>query len=58
LIFMHVFFAPYKKLLHSVKSEDWETGTKALGQIRFLIFINLTIGLFVTFIGSAGQYYI
>lgn len=58
LIFMHVFFAPYKKLIHSVESKDWKTGTMALGQIRFLIFINLTIGLFVTFIGSAGQYYI
>ena len=58
LMFMHVFFAPYKKLSRSVKSKDWETGTRALAQIRFLIFINLTIGLFVTFIGSAGQYYL
>jgi len=58
LMFMHVFFAPYKKLTHSVESKDWETGTRALAQIRFLIFINLSIGLFVTFIGSAGQYYL
>jgi len=58
LMFMHVFFAPYKKLIQSVQSEDWKTGTKALSQIRFLIFINLTVGLFVTFIGSAGQYYL
>ena len=58
LMFMHVFFAPYKKLTRSVESKDWETGTRALAQIRFLIFINLTVGLFVTFIGSAGQYYL
>ena len=57
LMFMHVFFAPYKKLTHSVESKDWETGARALSQIRLLIFINLTVGLFVTFIGSAGQYY-
>ena len=58
LMFMHVFFSPYKKLTRSVESKDWETGTRALAQIRFLMFINLTIGLFVTFIGSAGQYYL
>ena len=58
LMFMHVFFSPYKKLTRSVESKDWETGTRALAQIRFLIFINLTVGLFVTFIGSAGQYYL
>ena len=57
LMFLHVFFAPHKKLDRAVENQDWETGAKALNQIRLLISINLVLGLIVTFIGSAGQFY-
>jgi len=57
LMFMHVFFAPTKRLARAVESQDWETGAKALNQIRLLISINLIIGLIVTVVGSAGQFY-
>jgi len=57
LMFLHVFFAPHKKLGRAVESQDWETGAKALNQIRLLISINLLLGLIVTVIGSAGQFY-
>ena len=57
LMFLHVFFAPHKKLDRAVENQDWETGAKALNQIRLLISINLVFGLIVTFIGSAGQFY-
>ncbi len=56
LIFMHVFFAPTKRLARAVASEDWEMGAKSLNQIRLLIGINLALGLIVTIAGSAGQY--
>lgn len=57
LMFLHVFFAPHKKLGRAVESQDWETGAKALNQIRLLISINMLLGLIVTVIGSAGQFY-
>jgi len=57
LMFMHVFFAPHKKLGRAVESQEWETGAKALNQIRLLISIILILGLITTVIGSAGQYY-
>lgn len=57
LMFLHVFFAPHKKLGRAVESQDWESGAKALNQIRLLISINLLLGLIVTVIGSAGQFY-
>jgi uncharacterized membrane protein len=57
LMFMHVFFAPHKKLGRAVESQDWETGAKALNQIRLLISVILIFGLITTVIGSAGQYY-
>lgn len=55
LIFMHVFFAPYKKLKKAVASEDWDTGAKALAQIRLLILINLSIGLLIIIVATLGK---
>lgn len=45
-IFMHVFFAPYKKLKRAVEAEDWPAGGKQLGMIRKLVGINTLIGIF------------
>jgi uncharacterized membrane protein len=56
VIFAHVFFAPYKKLKRAVAAQDWKAGGAALGQIRMLIGINLSIGLVtiaVVFLGRA-----
>ena len=56
LIFGHVFFAPYKKIKRAVAAQDWKAGGGALGQIRRLIGINLSIGLLtiaVVFLGRA-----
>ncbi|MFZ0107046.1 MAG: CopD family protein [Thiobacillus sp.] len=53
-IFGHVFFAPYRKLKAAVAAADWKAGGAALGQIRMLIGINLSLGLLtiaVVFIG-------
>lgn len=58
LLFLHVFFAPYKRLKQAVANEDWETGGKKLAQIRILIAVNLTIGLIVVLIAAAGRYLI
>jgi len=56
LIYMHVFFAPYKKLRQAVDNETWPEGGKSLNQIRILIGINLTIGLIVVIVSAAGRY--
>ena len=56
LIFAHVFFSPYKKLKRAVGEQNWKAGGAALGQIRRLIGINLSLGLLtmaVAFIGRA-----
>lgn len=44
-IFAHVFFAPYGRLKRAVAAQDWKAGGTALGQIRQLIGINLSLGL-------------
>jgi len=58
LIFMHVFFAPYNRLKKSIKTESWEAGAKALGQMRILIGINLSIGLITIIVGTVGKFFI
>ena len=55
LIFFHVFFAPYRRLTQAVNDQDWPTGGKALNQIRFLIGINLLIGLITIVVATLGK---
>ena len=56
LIFMHLFFSPYKKLKRAVTSEDWQAASAALNTIRHLIAVNLIFGLIVVAIASGGRY--
>lgn len=58
LIYMHVFFAPYKRLKQAVAIQDWPAGGKRLNQIRILIKINLSLGLIVIGVASGGRYLI
>jgi uncharacterized membrane protein len=56
LIFMHVFFVPYRKLRHAVIVENFQEGGAKLAQIRRLVGINILIGLAISVIASAGRY--
>jgi uncharacterized membrane protein len=57
LIYMHVFFAPFKRLKNAVAIKDWPAGGKNLNQIRQLVGINMSIGLVVILIASGGRYF-
>ncbi|MDH5613200.1 MAG: CopD family protein [Gammaproteobacteria bacterium] len=56
LIFMHVFFVPYRKLRHAVIVENFQEGAAKLAQIRRLVGINILIGLTISAIASGGRY--
>jgi uncharacterized membrane protein len=56
LIFLHVFFGPFKRLKRAVAHADWPAGGNSLAQIRILIGVNLLIGLLVVAIASGGRY--
>ena len=57
-IFMHVFFAPYRRLIRAVEAQDWQAGGRALAQIRTLVGINLVLGLTVTAVAVGGPHYL
>ncbi|MHB1173971.1 MAG: CopD family protein [Sulfuriferula sp.] len=54
LLFAHVFFAPFRRLKRAVAAQDWQAGGAALGQIRMLVGINLSLGLLTIVAGSLG----
>lgn len=56
LIYMFVFFSPYRRLKHAVIVEDYPEGGKALAQIRKLVTINLSLGLLVVIVASSGRF--
>jgi len=56
LIFLHVYFAPYRRLRAAVGGSDWPAGGRQLAQIRVLVGVNLLIGLLVIAVASGGRY--
>jgi uncharacterized membrane protein len=58
IIYLHVFFAPYRKLRHAVIVEDYPEGGRRLGQIRTLVGINILLGLTTSAVAAAGRYFL
>jgi uncharacterized membrane protein len=56
LIYMHVFFIPYRRLRQAVILQDYPLAGAQLNQIRRMVGINILIGLSVIVIASAGRY--
>jgi len=52
-IFLHVFFAPYRRLRKFVAAEDFAAAGKQLAQIRKLIALNLSLGLVTVILASS-----
>ena len=57
LLFMHVFFAPFRRLRRAVAAGDMPAAGHNLAQIRHIVLINLLLGMFVSIIGAAGPYW-
>ncbi|NOZ09637.1 MAG: hypothetical protein GXP09_01115 [Gammaproteobacteria bacterium] len=55
LIFMHVFFSPYKKMNKAIEAGDIPAAGKQLGQIRRWVGINLIIGLVTITVAVGGK---
>jgi uncharacterized membrane protein len=57
LLFLHLYFAPWRRLRSAVARQDWPEGGRQLGQIRRIVTINLVLGLIVVAIGGSGRYW-
>jgi len=56
LIFLHVFFAPFRRMNQAIARQDFAEAGRRLGQIRKLIGLNLSLGLITIIIVAAGRY--
>ena len=57
LLFLHLYFAPWRRFKAAVARQDWAEGGRQLGQIRTIVTINLVLGLLVIAIGGSGRYW-
>ncbi|MFT5425634.1 MAG: putative membrane protein [Gammaproteobacteria bacterium] len=58
LLFMHVYFGPFRRLQRAVIESNWETGGVKLNQIRLLVKTNLILGLLLIIIATSGRYWL
>jgi uncharacterized membrane protein len=57
LLFLHLYFAPWRRFRTALARQDWGEGGRQLGQIRMVVTINLALGLIVIAIGGSGPYW-
>ena len=57
LLFLHLYFAPWRRFRTAVARQDWAESGRQLGQIRTIVTINLVLGVIVVAIGSSGRYW-
>ena len=56
LLFMHLWFAPYRRFKQAMIAADHAEAGRRLGQIRMVVSVNLALGLINSIIGAAGLY--
>ncbi len=57
LIFMHLYFTPWRRFKAAVDGENFEQAGAELNTIRKIVHINLNLGLITTVIGATGRYW-
>lgn len=55
LVYMHLYFAPYRRLKEAVITEQWPEAGRQLNRIRQIVGINLVLGLIVIGIAAGGR---
>ncbi len=57
LLYLHLIFAPWKRLRAALDQNALLDASKALNQIRMLVAINLALGIIVVIVGGTGRYW-
>ena len=57
LIYLHLWFAPYKRFKRALNNNDLQEAARNLNQIRIIVTINLVLGLLNAVIGASGRYW-
>ena len=57
LVFLHVYFAPWRRFRAAVARRDTAEAARQLNQIRWLVTANLVLGFLTVAVGSSGRYW-
>jgi uncharacterized membrane protein len=57
LLFLHLYFAPWKRFRAAMAAGDNAAAAAQLNQIRVIVTINLILGIVTVAIGSSGRYW-
>jgi uncharacterized membrane protein len=56
LIFLYVYFVPWRRFRTATTASDWSRAGTQIRQIRLLITTNLVLGLITVVIGASGRF--
>ncbi len=56
LLFLHLYFAPYRRLRAALAADDIPKAARCLSQIRLIVAANLALGLLVVAVAAGGRY--
>ena len=57
LLYLHLFFAPWKRFRRALDQGALPETDKALNQIRQIVAVNLALGIIVVIVGGTGRYW-
>jgi uncharacterized membrane protein len=57
LLFLHLFFAPWRRFSRAVETGALQDAAAALLQIRLIVAINLVLGLVTVAVGASGRFW-
>jgi uncharacterized membrane protein len=57
MLFLHLFFAPWKRFRRAIAAGDLATAGKNIEVIRILVATNLILGLITVIVGASGRYW-
>jgi uncharacterized membrane protein len=57
LLFLHLFFAPWRRYQAAVDSRAFPEAANELGKIRRIVAVNLVLGLATIVVGASGRFW-
>jgi uncharacterized membrane protein len=57
LLFMHLFFGPWRRFAKAVERQAFPEAAKTLNQIRQIVAINLVLGIVTVIAGASGRFW-
>ena len=57
LLFLHLYFAPWRRFSRAVEAGALQDAAKQLNQIRRIVAVNLVLGLLTVAVGASGRFW-